>query len=213
MVDQFLTEERKIKLQHAAANSQLNAAVVLENVHDPHNIGAVLRSCDSVGIRDVFVLYNEESENARKLSVGLNSSSGALKWVRVHFYEDTNKCMLEVKKRYGLVAGTHLSEKSVPLYDMDLTSSIAFVFGNERDGISNKVKSFLDTNFIIPQFGMVQSLNISVACAVTVFEMARQRMLHGMYNSVYQTDNNLHKNLYEGFIENHYNSLKSKSRV
>jgi tRNA (guanosine-2'-O-)-methyltransferase len=213
MVDRFLTEERKIKLQHAVANSQLNAAIVLENVHDPHNIGAVLRSCDSVGIRDVFVLYNEDSENARKLSVGLNSSSGALKWVNVHFYDDTDTCMSAVRNRYKLIAGTHLSEESVSLYEMDLTNSVAFVFGNERDGISNNVKPYLDTNFVIPQFGMVQSLNISVACAVTVFEMARQRLLSGMYDPVFNPDNINHKNLYEGLIENHYNSLKSKTRV
>lgn len=207
----FITEERKAKFENAAAKSQQDITVVLENVHDPHNIGAILRTCDSVGIREIYVLYNEFSRNAEKQYIGLNSASGSLKWIDVHFFSDTNDCMQAVRKKYYIVAGTSLNEESVSLYDLDLTKSVAFVFGNEKDGISSLVTPHLDTNFIIPQYGMVQSLNVSVACAISLFEMSRQRMLKGCYDKNYDENNAEMKNKFERFVERHGESLKNKS--
>lgn len=206
----MITPERNKKFELAASKSQLNATVVLENVHDPHNIGAVLRSCDSVGIREVFVLYNEHSRNALKQYVGLNSASGALKWVKVHFFHNTKECLETVKSKYKTLAGTHLSHDAKNMFQLDLVNSIALVFGNEKSGLSEDVLPFLDTNFIIPQHGLVQSLNISVACAVTLFEMSRQREISGMYSQPYN-DSNLDMNkVYNQFVSNHLSSLKDK---
>jgi tRNA (guanosine-2'-O-)-methyltransferase len=206
----FITGERKRKFEETAAKSQLDATVVLENVHDPHNIGAVLRTCDSVGIREVFALYNEHSRNAFKQYVGINSASGALKWVKVHFFTDTKLCFQVVKEKYKLIAGTHLSEKSVSIHEMNVTQSIAFVFGNERDGISKDVLPYLDINFVIPQYGMVQSLNISVACAISLFEMSRQRHEKGMYQHAFDPLNQRMNDVYHTFVQNHMESLKNK---
>lgn len=206
----MITEERKKKFEAAAAASQSDVTVVLENVHDPHNIGAVLRSCDSVGIREIFVLYNEHSKNALKQYVGLNSASGALKWVDVHFYHDTKECFEAVKKKYNLIAGTHLSKESKRIYEMELTSSIAFVFGNEKSGLSEDVLPYLDINFIIPQYGLVQSLNVSVACAVTLFEMARQRSEKGLLTKNFDAAQPEMYEMYEKFVDNHLKSLKNK---
>jgi tRNA (guanosine-2'-O-)-methyltransferase len=206
----MITEERKAKFEKAAACSQRDVTVVLENVHDPHNIGAVLRSCDSVGIREIYVLYNEHSRNAVKQYVGLNSASGALKWVDVHFYHDTRACFEDVKKKYAVIAGTHLSVVSKSIYEMDLTSSVAFVFGNEKSGLSGDVLPYLDVNFVIPQHGLVQSLNISVACAVTLFEMSRQRKSGGMYDTNYNPGNPEMKQVFDKMLNNHLQSLKSK---
>ena len=206
----MITEERKKKFEAAAAASQTDVTVVLENVHDPHNIGAVLRSCDSVGIREIFVLYNEHSQNALRQYVGLNSASGALKWVDVHFYHDTKECFEAVKKKYQLIAGTHLSKKSKSIYEMDLTTSVAFVFGNEKSGLSEDVLPYLDENFIIPQYGLVQSLNVSVACAITLFEMARQRSVNGLINTNFDPSIPRMYDMYEKFVANHLKGLKNK---
>jgi tRNA (guanosine-2'-O-)-methyltransferase len=81
-----------------------------------------------------------------------------------------------------MVLTTHLATDSVSLYDTDLTKSVALVFGNEHAGISDEVRALGDGNFIIPQMGMIQSLNISVACAVSVYEAYRQKMVKGHYN-------------------------------
>lgn len=206
----MITEERKKKFEMTAAASQTDVTVVLENVHDPHNIGAILRSCDSVGIREVYVLYNEYSKNAIKQYVGLHSAAGALKWVDVHFFHDTKSCFKEVRQKYKIIAGTHLSSKSKRIYDMDLSGSVAFVFGNEKSGLSSEVLPFLDVNFIIPQYGLVKSLNVSVACAVTLFEMSRQRYLKGNYNNNFNPLIPEMDRTFKKFTSRHLESLKHK---
>ncbi len=201
-----LTPERETKFKQVIANRQLDLTVVLENVHDPHNIGAVMRSCDAVGISEIYVIYTEDGSNMLKQYTGLNSSSGARKWVEVHFFTDIEECFNKVKSKYKNIFGTHLGKKSVSLYELSLGESMALVFGNERDGLTEKALSFLDGNFIIPQFGMVQSLNISVACAVSVFEALRQRNDKELYNLEYSELNKEHSSLYDRYLDQHYNN-------
>ena len=88
-----------------------------------------------------------------------------------------------MKKRFEKVFATHLGEQAHSLYELDLTQSVALVFGNEHSGVSEEALKYCDGNFIIPQVGMVQSLNISVACAVSLYEAFRQRNEKGFYNS------------------------------
>ncbi|NNF33553.1 MAG: RNA methyltransferase [Saprospiraceae bacterium] len=177
----MITDRRSERIKEVVAKRQGDLTVILENVHDPHNIGAVLRSCDSVGIGEIFVLLTEDHLTEERY-VGTSSSSGAKKWVDVHFFNDVSKCMKHVKTKYQSIYGTHLDSDSVSLYDLDLSSSCALMFGNEHDGISREALKHLDGNFIIPQHGMVQSLNISVACAVSLYEASRQRMNQGRYS-------------------------------
>ena len=87
-----MTPEREEKFEKVVAQRQFDLTVILENVHDPHNIGAVLRSCDSVGIREIFVLYTDDKLTEEKLTIGKKSSSGARKWVDVHYFTDVEKC-------------------------------------------------------------------------------------------------------------------------
>jgi len=155
--------------------------VIIENVHDPHNIGAVMRTCDSVGIQELFILYTEEHLDEEHLNKVQGSSTGVRKWLDVHFYRDVDKCFSAVKKKYDVVLATHLDHEGRSLYDQDMTKKVALLFGNEHDGVSTKALAHADGNFIIPQYGMVNSLNISVACAVTLYEAARQRTAAGFY--------------------------------
>jgi len=173
--------ERKERLTSVASRRQPNLTVILENVHDPHNIGAVLRSCDSVGIREVFVLYTEPQLDEDRIEIGRNASSGARKWIDIHLYHDVEACFEHVKTTYEHIWATHLGEQAVDLYDIDFTASVALLFGNEHDGVSEASLAYATGNFVIPQMGMVQSLNISVACAVTLYEALRQRRQAGMY--------------------------------
>ncbi len=177
-----MSPSREAKFKKVAACRQPNLTVVLENVFDTHNIGAVLRSCDSVGIMEVFVLHSEFGKAPKVIKIGKRTSAGARKWINIRYYSDVEACFEQVRKSYTQVLGTHLSSESQSLYKLDLTQSLALVFGNERDGISEPTLQHLDGNFIIPQVGMVESLNISVACAVTLFEAYRQRAAKGYYN-------------------------------
>jgi tRNA (guanosine-2'-O-)-methyltransferase len=175
-----MTPKREEKFKEVIKCRQSNLTVILENVHDPHNISAVLRTCDSVGITDVYVLYTAVHKD--RLELGKRSSSGARKWINVHLYNDVDECMQAVKAKYDKIYATHLSEDAIDLYDLNLTESVALLFGNEHKGVSEAALTYCDGNFLIPQYGMVQSLNISVACAVSLYEALRQRKAKGFYS-------------------------------
>lgn len=194
-----MTPERKKRLVTVLQKRQTNITVVLENVFDPHNISAVLRSCDAIGIQDVYVLTTRMAPHQRW---GYRSSSGAYKWVTVHQFNDTKECVDALKKNYEKILTTCLAGDAVNLYELDFTQSMALVFGNEKDGIS-EMSEYSDGNFIIPQSGMIKSLNISVACAVTLYEAYRQKNLAGHYNEPKLPDNKISALLHDwGLSEN-----------
>ncbi len=172
--------ERAKKLKGVIAKKQNTLTVIMENVNDPHNISAVLRSCDAVGVIEVFIL---NSVTKKKHKMGKKSSASAMKWLNIHHFTDTKACFEAVRQKYDHIYTTHLGDDSVGLHQMDLTESVALVFGNEHDGVSEEALELADGNFVIPQVGLIQSLNISVACAVTLYEAFRQRDAKGMYEN------------------------------
>lgn len=174
-----MTPERKKRLTDVLNNRQHDLTVVLENVFDPHNISAVMRTCDAVGIQDIFVL---NTRIPRHTKWGKRSSSSAAKWLTVHQFENNEECFAVLRKTYEKIYTTHLSSDAMDLYDIDFTGSIALVFGNEHDGVSEECRSLADGNFIIPQVGIIQSLNISVACAVSLYEAFRQKRNAGHFS-------------------------------
>jgi tRNA (guanosine-2'-O-)-methyltransferase len=173
-----MTPERRERLLSVLNKRQADLTVVLENVFDPHNISAVMRSCDAVGVSEIYVL---NTRIPRHKKWGARSSSSAAKWLRVHQYDNTADCFAALRKNYSRILSTHLAEDSVGLYQLDLTQSTALVFGNEHSGVSDELCALTDGNFIIPQVGMIRSLNISVACAVTLYEAYRQKAAAGHY--------------------------------
>jgi tRNA (guanosine-2'-O-)-methyltransferase len=175
-----MLEERTEKLLQVLHQRQPDLTVILENVNDPHNISAVMRTCDAVGIAELYVL---NTTIARHKRFGPRSSSSADKWVTIHQFEDLDACIAVVRKKYDFIYTTHLATDAVPLYELDLTRKIALVFGNEHSGCSEAIISKADGNFIIPQAGIIQSLNISVACAVTIYEAYRQKKAAGHYDT------------------------------
>ncbi|MEL6123159.1 MAG: RNA methyltransferase [Bacteroidota bacterium] len=195
--------QREHRFKDVIASRQYDLTVVLENVHDPHNIGAVLRTCDSVGISEIYIIYTEPNLIARGIEVGYKSSSGSTKWIDIHYYTDLKKGMDQVKEKYTSIYGTKIQEDSGSLYDLDLTESVALLFGNEHSGISDEAAGYINSNFLIPQHGFVRSLNISVACAVTLYEAQRQRLADGRYGRPFGTDKRDHL-LYEKYLEQHH---------
>lgn len=173
-----MTPHRAARIEAALRCRQPDLTVVLENVHDPHNISAVLRSADSVGISEVYVIRNELP---RYPKFGKRSSAGAIKWLQVREFKEVSACFGALREKYTHILATHLSEEAQSLYDLDLTAPTALVFGNELEGISAEALAHCNGNYIIPQVGLVQSLNISVACAVSLYEAFRQRQLAGFY--------------------------------
>jgi tRNA (guanosine-2'-O-)-methyltransferase len=174
-----MTPERRNKLVTVLSKRQPDITVVLENVFDPHNISAVMRTCDAVGIQEIYILNNRIPPHKKW---GAKSSSSAAKWLTIHQYEDAAACFSSLRKRYSKILTTHLSSDAVGLYEIDMTQPIALVFGNEHSGVSDEIRAMADGNFIIPQVGIIRSLNISVACAVTLYEAYRQKTNAGHYN-------------------------------
>ena len=133
-----MTPEREAKFKRVVRARQANLTVILENVHDSHNIGAVLRTCDSVGVGEIFVLYSDPRLSQNELSLGKRTSSGARKWVDVHFYTNPEACFKHVKSRYDKIYSTHLDANSFELHELELSESVALLFGNEHEGVSQE---------------------------------------------------------------------------
>jgi tRNA (guanosine-2'-O-)-methyltransferase len=183
-----MTPERFERLNAVLLKRQFNLTVVLENVADPHNISAVMRTCDAVGIQEIYILNTIIPKHKKW---GSKSSSSASKWLTAHAFSDVDECVTALRKKYNRIFTTHLSKNSVDLYDMDLTDSVALIFGNEHSGVSEQLNSLADGNFIIPQVGIIKSLNISVACAVSVYEAMRQKRNAGHYDANKELSPNL----------------------
>ena len=178
-VPEFRTEQRKAKFKAVLEKRQPDITVVLENVHDPHNVSAVLRSCDAVGLLEVNLIYYGGQVFPK---LGEKSSASARKWIHLNKYESVDDCYNALRKEKMKIYTTNMSVDSVSLYDLDLTQPVALVFGNEHQGVSQEATEKADGNFLIPQVGIIQSLNISVATAVTLFEAFRQRLQAGFYD-------------------------------
>jgi len=176
-----MTPERYERLTAVLNKRQPDLTVVLENVFDPHNISAVMRTCDAVGIQDIFILNTKIPPHKKW---GAKSSSSAARWLTIHQFTDANACFAALRQQYKKIYTTHLSTDAVELHALNLTEPVALVFGNEHSGVSDEIIALADGNFIIPQVGIIKSLNISVACAVTLYEAFRQKNDAGHYDKV-----------------------------
>lgn len=203
----MISEHRLEKFKRVAALRQ-EMTVIFENVHDPHNIGAVLRSCDSVGIQEVYILYTEDNLTIDKLKELDGTSTGVRKWMNIHLFRDAEACFKAVREKYDLILATHLNKEAKDLHELELTGRVAFLFGNEHAGISEESLKYADHNFIIPQYGMAKSLNISVACAVTLYEALRQRQNSEMYTHEFEDISDSARDLYDHFVNKHEERYK-----
>jgi tRNA (guanosine-2'-O-)-methyltransferase len=199
-----MTPERYNRLHSVLSKRQNDITVVLENVFDPHNISAVMRTCDAVGVQEIYVL---NTKIPRHKKWGAKSSSSAAKWLTVYQFENAEECFNALRKKFSRILTTHLSSDAVKLYDINFTEPLALVFGNEHSGVSEEIRNLADGNFIIPQAGIIRSLNISVACAVTLYEAYRQKSNAGHYDKMKLEGNMLNELLEQWGFEEDENGL------
>jgi tRNA (guanosine-2'-O-)-methyltransferase len=176
-VRRFRTERRLDKISKVARNRQPSLFVVLENIHDPHNVSAIYRTCDAVGAPVVGLLYTQEAFP----KISKITSASARKWVDTQRYISVDACYSELRAGGFKILATVLDESAQSIYNLDLTGRVAVILGNEHRGVSDEAAEKADAKIYIPMRGMIQSLNVSVAAAVTLFEVQRQRNLKGMY--------------------------------
>ena len=172
-----MTERRREKFLSVLQRRQPDMTLVMEDVHDPHNVSAVLRTADAVGLLEIQLVY--KNEELPKL--GKKSSSSAVKWVQRRKFTSIMECYDQLHEEEFTVYATQIGVKSKSIYNIDCTKKVAFVFGNEHRGVSKEAAKLADGLIEIPMMGIIQSLNVSVACAVTLYEALRQRSAVGMY--------------------------------
>jgi len=171
-----MTPERFDKLKKILKARQTDLTVVMDCVHKPHNFNAIIRSCDAVGVFQAH--YIPVKEGYRPFA---NTAKGSQKYVVAHRHDDFSTVARELKAQGHQLLAAHFSDQAIDYRMVDYTRPTAIVMGTELEGMSQSTASQVDQHIIIPMLGMVESLNVSVACALILYEAQRQRQLAGMY--------------------------------
>ncbi len=169
------TQARLQKLQRAASQRQPGLTIVTQDVFDPHNLGAIARSCDAFGVQHLHVIF-ENSDPFDPKTIGKNSSTATNKWLQYHMHFDSEKALRSLKNDGWQVVATVLDDAAESLFDADFGQPrLALLLGNERDGLSQRALELADRRVTIPMRGIAQSLNVSVTAALCLYEITRQR--------------------------------------
>lgn len=193
-----MTEKRFNKFTEVVKKRQKGFTIVMENIHDPHNVSAILRTGEVAGIDEVYLIYNAEEFP----KIGRQSSSSAKKWVELKKFTSVKECFDDLHNKGFKIYSTAIIEDSEnkSLYELNLSGNVAIVLGNENRGVSEEVIKLSDDNFIIPMFGMIQSLNVSVTAGICIFEGVRQRLNKGLYENPGYSEQELKQKL-DKYIE------------
>lgn len=167
------------KFRGVIERRQSDLTVVIENVFDPHNVSAILRTCDAVGILRIDLVYTVEPFP----KMGKKSSSSAAKWIERRKHRSIKECFARLQSEGYSILASRVGADSRSVFDTDMTGPTAIVLGNEHRGVSDEAAQLADTLVGIPMMGMVESLNVSVAAAVFLYEALRQRQGAGLYDA------------------------------
>lgn len=185
----FLTDERRQRIETVLSKRQKDLTLIINNVHDPHNVAAILRSCDAFGVYGVHLYYTKE----RFPAVGKRSSGSARKWIARTRHQDAKTMIAEFRDKGYQCLGTGFGPNARPVHMWDFTRPTAIVLGNEHRGMDPDIKMHVPDEIYIPMVGMVQSLNVSVAAAIILYEAWRQREAAGMFDEPSFSRDELHQ--------------------
>ena len=170
-MSEFLLPERKARIDEVVARRTRSLVVVMEAFCDPQNVNAVLRTCDAFGVQEVHVVEGPMKGWDRNKKISQNAD----KWLDVTRWSSTRECLAALKARGYAVYVTWLGEGTVGLDALDFTGPVALVFGNESRGVSDEALALADARYAIPMRGFSQSLNVSVAAAVSLARAVERR--------------------------------------
>lgn len=171
-----MTPERFQRLREVLDRRQPDLTVVTEQVHKNHNLSAILRTCDAVGIHEAHFAVPQGRYRA-----GKGTAAGSQKWVKMHRYAAVADAITPLKQQGYKVYAAHLSERAVDYRGIDYTQPMALLLGAEKHGVSDAAAAMADGDVVIPMVGMVGSYNVSVAAAIILAEAQRQRQAAGLY--------------------------------
>ncbi|OGL74527.1 hypothetical protein A3E39_00715 [Candidatus Uhrbacteria bacterium RIFCSPHIGHO2_12_FULL_60_25] len=174
-----MTPEREQRISSVTARRQRDLQVVIENVDDPHNLGAILRSCDAVGVGTVHLLYHGDHTPPNMRDLKTKAAASAAKWLEIKKWGSVEACVASVKP--ATIYAATLSDRGRAPWDLDLVSPCAIAVGNEHDGPSDELVRSADGIITIPMQGFVDSFNVSVATSICLAEAMRQRIAKEKY--------------------------------
>lgn len=171
-----MTPERYALLQACLDRRQPDLTVLTDNVHKPHNLSAIVRTCDAVGIFQAHAISADGSVGRHKKTAG-----GSNRWVDLKVHPSLGGAAAELRSAGHQILAAHLSDSAEDFRAVDYTVPTAILMGSELEGVSAEAAALADRHIVIPMAGMVESLNVSVAAAVILFEAQRQRQAAGLY--------------------------------
>ena len=174
-----MTPERFHRISSVLNRRQPDLSVLLDNVHKPHNLSAIIRSCDAVGVLEAHAVWSDRMRRPTN-----HTSGGSSKWVQLRDHRTLEGAVGILRDKGHEIYAAHLSPTAVDYRDIDYTVPSTIVLGAELEGLSDTGIGLADKQICIPIMGMVQSLNVSVAGAIILFEAQRQRQAAGMYDHI-----------------------------
>ncbi len=158
------------------ATRQPDLTVCLEQVHKPHNVSAIIRTADAVGVHQVHAVWP-----TTRMRTLVSSAAGSNSWVSVKTHRSIGDAVGHLKAQGMQILATNLSARAVDFREVDYTRPTCVLLGQEKTGITEEALALADQDIVIPMIGMVQSLNVSVASALILYEAQRQRQNAGLY--------------------------------
>jgi len=171
-----MNAQRFARIREMLAARQHDLTVCMEQVHKPHNVSAVIRTADAVGVHEVHAVWP-----GSRMRTMVSSAAGSNSWVQVKTHPTIADAVSHLKAQGMQILATHLSDKAVDFREIDYTRPTCILMGQEKTGITQQALDLADRDIVIPMIGMVQSLNVSVASALILYEAQRQRQNAGMY--------------------------------
>jgi tRNA (guanosine-2'-O-)-methyltransferase len=168
---EFVTAQKLASMARVLAERTRAVTVVLEDIFQPHNTSAVIRSCECIGVQDVHVI-----ENQHPYTVNRDVVMGAVKWIDLHRYNltdglNTERCLKGLKARGYRIVATALGDDTTPLPEIPVDANLAVVFGTEETGLSEAAQALSEYRLKIPMYGFTQSFNISVSAALCLYDI------------------------------------------
>ncbi|MBY5923309.1 tRNA (guanosine(18)-2'-O)-methyltransferase TrmH [Ferrimonas balearica] len=188
-----MSPERLARINAMLDMRQPDLTICMEQVHKTHNLSAMVRTADAIGIHEVHAVW---PGNSMRLRGG--TATGSQQWVKVNTHRSIQDAIAGMREQGMQIIATHLSDKAVDFREVDYTKPTAILMGQEKTGITAEALALADQDVIVPMVGMVQSLNVSVATALLLYEAQRQRQAAGMYGQRRLAEAECQRLLFEG---------------
>lgn len=203
-----MTPERFAKLKQVLATRQHDLTVIMEQVHKPHNFAAIVRSAEAVGIAEVHA-----TTVAGKLGQKLDTYAGSSNWVQVTTHQTIDAPIAKLRAAGSQILVAHLDEQARDFRQIDYCQPTAIIMGSELVGASAHAIELADASIVIPMHGLTASLNVSVACALILFEAERQRQLANLYTPTIKDADEFERKLFEWCYPKVAYKLKAQNRA